>query len=123
MTATLADRAARAAERARRHALAFPGSVSKDALPWSVIEAFDADIRGQVERDRRIEDERDRVLIAAVALAETPPDEAGAVAAARRHLVDAIDYLEQAVLRFGVLDHRGAGRGPAQAGRRGRGVT
>ncbi|MDP4023591.1 hypothetical protein Q8W71_13210 [Methylobacterium sp. NEAU 140] len=101
MAGTLADRVAEAAGTARRRAEAFPGSVSKDALPWAVIEAFDADVRGRVARDARIEDERDRVLIAAVKLAETPPDEADAVAAARRHLVDAIDYLEQAVLRFG----------------------
>ncbi|MCJ2011485.1 hypothetical protein [Methylobacterium sp. J-076] len=108
MAATLADHVARAAMAARRHCARFPGAIAKDALPWAVIEAFDADVRGHVERDPRIEDERDRVLIAAVKLAETPSDEDDEVATARGHLVDAIDYLEQAVLRFGVINRQGA---------------
>jgi len=83
MDAELADHVRAAAAAARRHALAFRAPVDKDALPWSVIEAFDAKVRGHVERDRRIEEERDRVLIAAVNLAETPGEEGeGAVAAA-----------------------------------------
>jgi hypothetical protein len=109
MDAELADHVRAAAAAARRHALAFRAPVDKDALPWSVIEAFDARVRGHVERDRRIEEERDRVLIAAVNLAETPGEEGeDAVAAARADLVDAIDYLEQAVLRFGVVNRQGA---------------
>ena len=114
---TLADRVGDAANRARRHARTFAGPIGKDALPWAVIEAFDADIRGNVERDRRIEEERDRVLIAAVVLAETPPEEAEAVASARRRLVDAIDYLEQAVLRFGIVNRQGAKLGLVQGAR------
>ncbi|EIZ85998.1 hypothetical protein WYO_1257 [Methylobacterium sp. GXF4] len=109
MDAELADHVRAAAAAARRNALAFRAPVDKDALPWSVIEAFDARVRGHVERDRRIEEERDRVLIAAVNLAETPVEEGeDAIAAARAHLVDAIDYLEQAVLRFGLVNRQGA---------------
>jgi hypothetical protein len=108
MTTTLAERIGQAATRARRQALSFPASISKDDLPWAVIDAFDTDIRGNVERDRRIEEERDRVLIASVKLAETPPDEEEEIAAARSHLVDAIDYLEQAVLRFGIVNRQGS---------------
>ena len=114
MDAKLAAHVREAAAAARRHALSFRAPVGKDALPWSVIEAFDGEVRGNVERDRRIEEERDRVLIAAVGLAETPPEEGeDAVAAARAHLIDAIDYLEQAVLRFGLVNRQGAklGRG------------
>lgn len=92
---------------ARRHALNFPGGTKKDDLPWAVIAVFDADLRGNVERDRRIEEERDRVLIAAVKLAETPLDAVDEMAAARAHLIDAIDYLEQAVLRFGAVNRQG----------------
>ncbi|UMY16461.1 hypothetical protein MMB17_17375 [Methylobacterium organophilum] len=104
-----------AAARGRRHAEAFDGG-SKEALPWKVIEAFDAEIRGHVERDRRIEDERDRVLIAAVKLAETPMNDEEAVAVARRHLVRALDYLEEAVLRFGRVNRQAAARGHGEAG-------
>ena len=113
MDTTLADRIGRAAALGRREALNFPGRTGRDDLPWAVIQAFDADIRGNVARDRRIEEERDRVLIASVDLAETPPGEAQEIAAARAHLVEAIDFLEQAVLRFGILNRRGAklGRG------------
>ena len=107
---------ARAAASARRRAAAFAGPAGKDALPFALVEAFDAQIRGHVERDPRIEDERDRVLIAAVKLAETPPGEAEAVEAARRHLEDAIDYLEQAVLRCGVVNRAGARAGLGAAG-------
>lgn len=110
MATTLADRVARAADHARRRALSFPGSVSKDALLWSVIEVFDADTRGNVERDRRIEDVRDRVLVTAVNLAETSPDMPNEVAAVPGHLVDAIDYLEQTALRFGIVNRQGGKR-------------
>ncbi|NEU14556.1 hypothetical protein G3T14_20900 [Methylobacterium sp. BTF04] len=107
MDAKLADDIKEAAASGRRRAMGSPGSVSKDDLPWAVIEAFDARVRGQVERDRRIEHERDRVLIAAVNLAEMLPGDAlDAVADARTRLVDAIDYLEQAVLRFGIVSRR-----------------
>ncbi|MCE4226689.1 hypothetical protein HCU64_23385 [Methylobacterium sp. C25] len=91
---------------ARRRAETYKPPVDKDALAWRVIEVFDDRVRGYVERDRRIEDERDRVLIAAVKLAEADADEEAVVEAARKHLVDAIDYLEQAVLRFGVPSGR-----------------
>lgn len=107
MTTSLADRIGDAVAQARRRAQGFPGSVGKDDLPWAVIAAFDSDIRGNVARDRRIEDERDRVLIAAVKLAETPGDEPEEVVAAREHLSEALDFLEQAVLRFGVVNRQG----------------
>ncbi|GJE18900.1 hypothetical protein [Methylobacterium marchantiae] len=119
MDAKLADFVRSAAAQARSKARAFGASSSKDALPWAVIEAFDADVRGHVERDRRIEEERDRVLIAAVDFAETPPEEGEeAVEAARHALIDAIDYLEQAVLRFGTVNRQGARLGYGEAGQR-----
>lgn len=118
MAVTLADLVARAADRARRLSQRFPGSLAKDDLPWLVIEAFDADVRGHVERDPRIEDERDRVLIAAVKLAETPPEEEAELSAARDHLVDAIDFLEQSVLRFGLINRRAAKLRLGDAGQR-----
>ena len=111
MDVTRADILRQVIAQARRRAMAFPGSVSGDALPWAVVEAFDAEIRGHVERDR--------VLIAAVGLAETrPEDEPAAIEAARAHLHDAIDYLEQAVLRFGIVNRRGAQRGLGEPGQR-----
>ena len=117
MDAELADSLRRASAAGRRHAETFLAPVGADALPWSVVAAFDAEIRGSVERDRRIEDERDRVLIAAVKLADgRPEDGAEAIEAARDHLVAAIDYLEQAVLRFGVVNRAGAKRGFGSAG-------
>lgn len=117
MDAKLAELLGQAAALARRRATSDFAPVGKDDLPWSVIEAFDADIRGHVERDRRIEDERDRVLIAAVMVAETRPDDPREeVAAARHDLIAAIDYLEQAVLRFGVVNRRGARLGYGEIG-------
>ncbi len=114
---SLADLVRGAAAEARRLASAFPGAGRKDDLPWRVIAAFDADVRGHVERDRRIEDERDRVLIASVTLAETSPEaEADAVDRARRHLVRAIDYLEETVLRFGIVNRAAARLGYGEAG-------
>ncbi|AWN36900.1 hypothetical protein [Methylobacterium radiodurans] len=114
---TLADHLARAADEGRRRARGFPGRIGRDALPFAVLEAFDAEIRGHVERDRRIEDERDRVLIAAVKLAETPPEEGDeAVERARAGLIDALDYLEQAVLRLGIVNRRAAKAGLGTAG-------
>lgn len=111
MEAKLAEFVRRAAATARRHASNHPKSIGRDELPWVVIEAFDADVRGHVERDRRIEEERDRVLIAAVKFAETHGDEPEAVDLARAQLVDAIDYLEQAVLRFGIVNRAAAKSG------------
>lgn len=118
MVTMLADLVARAAATARRHAQRFPGVIAKDRLPWVVIEAYDADVRGHLERDPRIEDERDRVLIAAVKLAETPLDEEDEIDTARAGLVDAIDYLEQAVLRFGLANRQAVKLGLGEAGRR-----
>lgn len=116
---TLADLVRAAILEGRRAVAAHPGAVSGEALPWRVIGAFDADVRGHVERDRRIEDERDRVLVAAVKLAETR-DEDGPerVAEARRHLLDALDYLEQAVLRFGLVNRAASRLGYGGAGER-----
>ncbi|WP_096485162.1 hypothetical protein [Methylorubrum populi] len=117
MTVSLADLMRGAAAEGRRLAAAFPAGTRKDDLPWAVIAAFDADVRGHVERDRRIEDERDRVLIASVTLAETPADaEADERERARRGLVRAIDYLEEAVLRFGIVNRTAAKRGYGLAG-------
>lgn len=121
---TLADLVREAAQQARRWAEAFPETVGKDDLPWKAVEAFDADVRGAVERDPRIEDARDRVLIAAVNLAETPAeDEPDALDEPRRHLIAAIDGLEQAVMRLGVVNRRaeklgyGTAGAPVSAGR------
>ncbi|GJE61678.1 hypothetical protein [Methylobacterium trifolii] len=115
----LADLVRAAAEKARRLAEGYPRSGLRDDLPWKIIEAFDADVRGHVERDRQIENERDRVLIAAVKLADVrPDDEAAVVDEARRELVDAVDYLEQAVLRFGVVNRTAGARGLGVAGGR-----
>ena len=114
---SLADHLARAAEEGRRRARSFPGRIGRDALPFAVLEAFDADVRGHLERDGRIEDERDRVLIAAVKLAETPPEEGdAAVEQARAGLIDALDFLEQAVLRLGIVNRRAAKAGLGTAG-------
>ncbi len=117
MAASMAELMRGAAAEARRLAATFPGAVAGDDLPWRVIAGFDADIRGHVERDRRIEDERDRVLIAAVTLAEIPPEaDTEERERARRGLVRAVDYLEEAVLRFGVLNRAAAKRGCGAAG-------
>jgi hypothetical protein len=117
--AKLADQVRRAADVARRLTLAYPRGSRRDDFPFAVVAAFDAEIRGRVERDRRIEDERDQVLIAAVNFAETPPDdEPEAVEPARRALVAAIDYLEEATLRFGIVNREGARLGYGEAGQR-----
>jgi len=115
--ATLADRVRAAIAEGRRVASAHSGPASGDALPWTTIAAFDADVRGHVERDRRIEDERDRVLIAAVTLGQTRAEDGpDRIAEARRQLVDALDYLEQAVLRFGLVNRVAARLGYGEAG-------
>ncbi len=114
---SLADLMRGAAAEARRLVAAHPAGGRKDDLPWAVIAAFDTDVRGHVERDRRIEDERDRVLIASVTLAETPGDaEEDERDRARRGLIRAIDYLEEAVLRFGIVNRAAAKRGYGAAG-------
>ncbi|MBE7199720.1 MAG: hypothetical protein INR70_18215 [Parafilimonas terrae] len=118
MAKTLADLVIRAAASARRQAHRFPTSLTKDALPWAVIEAFDADVRGNLARDPRIEDERDRVLIFAVKLAETPADEPEEIGAAREALGAAIDGLEGAVLRLGLVNRQGMTLGLGQLGHR-----
>lgn len=96
-------RLVKAAESARSQAQAFPGSALKDALPWAVIDAYDRTVRGSIARDPRIEDERDRVLIAAVRLAETPPEDTDEIGEARNQLIAAIDGLEEAARRFGGI--------------------
>jgi len=117
MAVSLADLVRGAAGEARRLAAAFPARGRKDDFPWAVIAAFDADVRGHVERDRRIEDERDRVLIASVTLAETSGDaDAEEWDRARRQLVRAVDYLEETVLRFGIVNREAAKRGYGAAG-------
>jgi hypothetical protein len=114
---TLADHLARATDQGRRRARGFPGPIGRDALPFAVLEDFDAAIRGHVERDPRIEDARDGVLIAAVKLAETPPEEGDeAVERARAGLVGALDDLERAVLRLGIVSRRAAKAGLGTAG-------
>lgn len=117
MTTTLARHVAEATAAARRRAMNHPGAIARDDLPFAVLEAFDADVRGHVERDRRIEDERDRVLIAAVTFADARPDDGpGGVDRTRDRLIDAIDYLEQAVLRFGIVNAKAARLGLGVAG-------
>ena len=118
MTTTLADLVIRAAGSARRQMQRFPGSLAKDALPWAVIEAYDADVRGNLARDPRIEDERDRVLIAAVKLAETPLDEEEELGTAREGLVAAIDGLERGVMRLGIVNRQGMTLGLGALGQR-----
>jgi len=119
VTTKLAEEVGRAAAGARRRALTFSGPAGGDDLPWAVIADFDAWVRGHVERDRRIEEERDRVLIAAVNLAEARAEDGpDAIEAARNRLVDAIDYLEQAVLRFGIVNAQGARQGLGDGGER-----
>lgn len=108
MAAKLAEALRAATAEGRARARAFPGRTGQDELPFAVTAAFDARIRGQVERDPRIEDEWDRVLIAAVKLAETPPDEEpDGFAEAREGLIVAIDGLERVTLRHGIVSARG----------------
>lgn len=113
----LAETVRRAAAEARRLvAAAEPGPGVADRLPFAMLARFDAEIRGALERDPRIEDERDRVLVLAVRLGEAPAEEAGTVEAARAGVIDAVDYLEQAVLRFGIVSRQGARAGGGTAG-------
>ncbi|MFE1602382.1 hypothetical protein [Methylobacterium sp. ID0610] len=115
LTSLIREAAAAARERAVTH----PGVLEPDALPWAVIRAWDADVRGHVERDPRIEDARDRVLTTAVDFAETPPDtEPERVGPARDRLLAAIDDLERTTLRLGIVNRRAAALGYGEAGRR-----
>ncbi|MGY2048301.1 hypothetical protein [Methylobacterium sp. JK268] len=108
-----------AATAARQHARAHPGLLAPDDLPWAVIRAFDDGVRGRVERDPRIEDARDRVLITAVDFAQTPPEtEPERVDPARDRLLDAIDDLERTVLRRGIVNRQAAALGYGEAGQR-----
>ena len=117
MSTKLAELVRSAAQKARAAAEDFPDAVTGRDLPWKVVEAFDADVRGHVERDRRIEDERDRLLIAAVKLAEAlPGEESEGRDGPRRHLARAIDYLEEAVLRFGLVNRKAARLGYGDEG-------
>ena len=50
------------------------------------------------------------------AAGEAPAEEAGTVEAARAGVIDAVDYLEQAVLRFGIVSRQGARAGGGTAG-------
>ncbi|AWN43322.1 hypothetical protein [Methylobacterium durans] len=119
MAAKLADAVRAAAEDGRVLARDFPGGAGQDELPFAVTAAFDARVRGQVERDPRIEDERDRVLIAAVKLAQTPPaEEPDGFVKARAGLIAAIDALERATLRHGIVSARGARAGGGAPGER-----
>ena len=81
-----------------------------------VVKRFDEDVRGHVERDPRIEDERDRVLIAAVTLAETASDEVEPPE--RERLVKAINDLEWVTLSRGIANRAAAVLGYGEAGAR-----
>lgn len=113
----LADLVGRAAEAARAHVRDHPASLGPDDLPWAVVQAWDADVRGHVARDPRLEDGRDRVLIAAVDFAEAAhhdgPDRAEP---ARGRLLAAIDDLERLTLRLGRVNHRAAQLGYGEVG-------
>lgn len=117
MDAKLADAVRQAAADARRAAHGFSEGKDGDALPWAVTAAFDALVRGHVERDPRIEDGRDGVLIAAVGLAEARPEE-DADEAALDGLLHAIDGLERTTLAHGVVNRRAAAAGLGTAGQR-----
>ncbi len=74
-------------------------------------------MRGHVERDPRIEDARDGVLIAAVNLAEARPDEDTEVPE-RERLVKAINDLEWIVVSRGIANRAAAALGYGEAGQR-----
>lgn len=117
MVATLVALVREAAAQARLVARSYPSGCSADALPWTVIKPFDADIRGHLERDPRIEDGRDQVLIAAVNLAEARPDDEEDVPE-RERLVKAINDLEWVSLSRGIANRAAAALGYAEAGER-----
>ena len=110
--AKLAENVRSAAQDARRRAMSFTGGHGKDALPMAVVKAFDETVRGHVERDPRIEDERDNVLIAAVKLAESQPEDAqDGVQPMLQVLLDAIDQLERVTLKEGIVNRKAAAAG------------
>lgn len=117
MAAKLVELVREAAAQARLVARGYPAGCSAEALPWTVIKRFDDDVRGHVERDPRIEDCRDQVLIAAVNLAEAAPgDEADAPE--RERLVKAINDLEWVTLSRGIANRAAAASGYGAAGDR-----
>ncbi|KQP54993.1 MULTISPECIES: hypothetical protein [unclassified Methylobacterium] len=118
MEAELARMVRQAAADARRRAMGFPGSTSGDDLPWAVTKAFDDSVRGHVERDPGIEDERDGVLVAAVDLAESDPEDGDEMHPMLRKLLDAIDSLERVTLSRGVVNRKAAAAGYGTAGQR-----
>ncbi|WP_288586632.1 hypothetical protein [uncultured Methylobacterium sp.] len=131
MAATLVALVREAAAGARAIARAYPEGCSAEALPWAVVKRFDEDVRGHVERDPRIEDGRDRVLIAAVTLAEAAPGKASsdkassdkdapdeADAPAREALVKAINDLEWVTVSRGIANRAAAALGYGEAGTR-----
>ncbi|WP_298967912.1 hypothetical protein [uncultured Methylobacterium sp.] len=109
-----------ASAQARRVARAYPVGCRADDLPWSVIRGFDETVRGYVERDPRIEDQRDQVLIAAVNLAEGPGPTDGDAEddPARARLVKAINDLEWVLLSRGIVNREAAALGYGDAGQR-----
>lgn len=110
--AKLAENVRFAAQDARRRAMSFTGAHGKDALPMAVVKAFDETVRGHVERNPRIEDERDNVLIAAVKLAESQPEDAqDGVQPMLQVLLDAIDRLERVTLTEGIVNRKAAAAG------------
>ncbi len=117
MVAKLVELVREAASQARSIARGYPSGCSADALPWTIIRRFDDDVRGHVERDPRIEDARDGVLIAAVNLAEARPGDE-AEAPERERLVKAINDLEWIVLSRGIANRAAAALGYGEAGRR-----
>ncbi|SFU90843.1 hypothetical protein SAMN02799631_03083 [Methylobacterium sp. 174MFSha1.1] len=117
MAAKLVELVREAAARARLVARGYPSGCSAEALPWAVIKRFDEDVRGHVERDPRIEDGRDQVLIAAVNLAEAAPDDE-AEAPERERLVKAINDLEWVTLSRGIVNRAAAASGHGAAGDR-----
>ncbi|AWN46416.1 hypothetical protein DK419_08875 [Methylobacterium terrae] len=116
MVAKLVELVREAAVQARGVARTYPEACSADALPWTVIARFDADVRGHVERDPRIEDGRDQVLIAAVNLAEAAPGDGETPE--RERLVKAINDLEWVTLSRGIANRAAAALGYGEAGER-----
>ncbi|KMO19633.1 hypothetical protein QR79_19505 [Methylobacterium indicum] len=114
MAAKLVALVREAAAGARAIARAYPEGCSAAALPWAVVERFDADVRGHVERDPRIEDGRDQVLIAAVTLAEAGVEEEDVPE--RERLVKAINDLEWVTLSRGIANRAAAALGYGEAG-------
>ena len=117
MVAKLVELVREAASQARLVARGYPAGCSADALPWTIIRLFDDDVRGNVERDPRIEDARDGVLIAAVNLAEARPGEEAEVPE-RERLVKAINDLEWTLVSRGIANRAAAISGYGEAGQR-----